>query len=104
MFCDTACYPGDFTIFIPDVSPYNGTTKTARNGNAISHQRDGQNVLFLDGRVIFEHRSSCGLDNDNIYTKAKGTSASSSTCQPMNERDSLLVHDPPMFAQTSQTR
>ncbi len=108
-----AAYPGDFSLFQPDVSPYNGTLRMARNGNAISHQMDGQNVLFLDGRVTFEHRSFCGLDDDNIYTvassyvrgDAKGCMAVYSPgLQPRNQRDSLLVHDPPMFARSSQAK
>lgn len=108
-----AAAPGVFSIFIPDVPPYGGIPATARQGNAVSHQMDGQNVLFLDGRVTFERRSFCGLDNDNIYTRASnmvkgdayGTSpVYSSAYLPMNDRDSLLVHDPPMFVQASQPK
>jgi len=108
-----ASYARDFTLFNPDVAPYNGTVRTARMGNSISHQTDGQNVLFLDGHVTFEHRSFCGLDDDNIYAKAssyvegdaKGFMAVySPDLQPMNERDSFLVHDPHMFAHSSPAR
>ncbi len=108
-----AAEAGDFAIFMPDVAPYGNNVRTARMGNSVSHQKDGQNVLFLDGHASFEHRSSCGLDNDNIYTKsvnmnrgdAKGTMpAYSSTHGPLNDRDSLLVHDPHMFAHTSAAR
>ncbi len=108
-----ASYARDFALFQPDISPYNGTIRMARNGNAISHETDGQNVLFLDGRVTFEHRSFCGLDDDNIYAKAssyvKGDAKGSMAVyapdmQPMNDRDSLLVHDPHMFAYTSAAR
>ena len=93
---------GDFSLFNPDVPPYNGTVRTARMGNSVSHQTDGQNVLFLDGHASFEHRSSCGLDSDNIYTKsasmnrgdAKGTMPVYATYyQAINARDSLLVHE-----------
>lgn len=108
-----AAAAGDFAVFMPDVAPYGGIVQTARRGNSVSHQTDGQNVLFLDGHASFEHRSSCGLDNDNIYTKsvnmnrgdAKGTiPAYSSTHGPLNDRDSLLVHDPHLFADTSAAR
>lgn len=108
-----AAEAGDFTIYIPDVAPYNGTVRSARMGNSVSHQRDGQNVLFLDAHVTFEHRSFCGLDDDNIYAKAssyvrgdaKGFMAVyAPDMQPMNGRDSLLVHDPDMFAHPSPTR
>ncbi len=108
-----AAAAGDFAIFMPDVAPYGNNVRTARMGNSVSHQRDGQNVLFLDGHASFEHRSSCGLDNDNIYNKsvnmnrgdAKGTMpVYSSTHGPLNDRDSLLVHDPHMFAHSSPAR
>jgi len=59
-----------YSLFIPDFPPYNGTIETARRGNAISHEEDGQNVLFLDGRVTFERRAHCGPEHDNIYTRS----------------------------------
>ena len=36
-------------------------------GNAAPHQREGQNVLFNDGHVLFEHTPNCGIENDNIW-------------------------------------
>jgi prepilin-type N-terminal cleavage/methylation domain-containing protein/prepilin-type processing-associated H-X9-DG protein len=98
--------PGIFTDFQPDVAPYNGSTETALRGNAISHQGDGQNVLFLDSHVEFAKRAFCSLEDDNIYTKsannikgdAKGTApAYSANYGPMNRKDSLLVHDPDVW-------
>lgn len=95
-----------FSDFMPDVPPYTGTAETARNGNAVSHQGDGQNVLYLDGRVTFERRPFCGLDDDNIYTKSRHVTTGdalgsvppySMMLQPMSERDSLLVHDPDFY-------
>jgi prepilin-type N-terminal cleavage/methylation domain-containing protein len=103
--------PGVFADFRPDVAPYNGTTETALKGNAISHQGDGQNVLFLDSHVEFAKRAFCSLEDDNIFTKsantikgdAKGTMPVYSTSYaPMNRKDSLLVHDPDKFATTSR--
>ncbi len=38
------------------------------NGNNAYHQRDGQNVLFVDQHVKFEKSASCGVEMDNIYT------------------------------------
>ncbi len=99
--------PGDFSLFNPDVNPYGGTTETALRGNAISHQGDGQNVLFLDSHVEFAKRAFCSLEDDNIFTRsanqtkgdAKGTLPGYSTSlAPMNRKDSLLVHDPDKFA------
>jgi hypothetical protein len=100
----------DFANFTPDVPPYSGTVEGARQGNAISHEGDGQNVLFLDGRVAFEHRSFCGVSDDgfyqdNIYTwstnAAQGDPKGLMPMAPLtfsaNRKDSLLVHDPPVW-------
>jgi len=90
--------------FVPDDAMFSGgTAKTACAGNAIAHARDGQNVLFLNGRVTFETRSYCGVDRDNIYLLSTSTTGGASpignvptmsSAQPANEKDSLLVHDP----------
>ncbi len=95
----------DLILFIPDIPPWRGTAERARAGNAITHQWDGQNVLFLDGRVTFEKRSYCGFDSDNIYlisTRLDGGSPIGMTptipCWPANRHDSVLVHDPDTFS------
>ncbi|MHC4516981.1 MAG: type II secretion system protein [Planctomycetota bacterium] len=89
--------------FVPDVQPYNGTTEFALKGNAIQHQGDGQNVLYLDSHVSFMKRSFCSLEDDNIYTRstianrgdAKGEMpVPSATYSPASRKDSLLCHDP----------
>ena len=36
--------------------------------NSENHQKDGQNVLFVDIHVSFEKYSFCGLEEDNVYT------------------------------------
>ena len=38
-----------------------------QTGNAASHEREGQNVLFNDIHVRFEKYPNCGIDNDNIW-------------------------------------
>jgi len=100
--------PGIFTDFKPDLPPYPEGPKhgrcieCARRGNSITHQLDGQNVLFLDGRVAFETRAYCGLQKDNIYTVSRdpvqgdpwGTVPYVPTAYPANRQDSLLLHDP----------
>jgi hypothetical protein len=87
--------------FLPDVQGFGGTSQQGRKGNAITHQEDGQNVLFLDGRVRFEARAYCGIHQDNIYTVAAngsdtgdpfGTPPVASTL-PVNKDDCLLMHD-----------
>jgi prepilin-type processing-associated H-X9-DG protein len=89
--------------FRPDVQGYGGSSDQARNGNALTHQSDGQNVLFLDGHVAFEKRPYCALENDNIYTITDKPPQGSpfgmqpaSTSQPQARKDSLLIHDDPV--------
>lgn len=91
----------DFSRFKPDVAPFLGMSDDARRGNAAAHDRDGQNVLFLDSHVEFARRAYCGLDDDNIYTSWNGTdklrgTAPSLGSQPADPLDSLLVNDPPV--------
>jgi hypothetical protein len=75
-------------------------------GNAIALGQDGQNVLFLDGRVTFETRSSCAVDGDNIYLVSvyadrgspRGVVPTVQYASPLHERDSLLINDPNSFS------
>ncbi len=68
------------TFPFPNTSPAYGTNEgeldydpdlpdptQEKNGNALSHQGNGQNVVFNDGSVRFEDRVFCGINNDNIY-------------------------------------
>ena len=94
--------PRQLASFKPDIAPWRGTPEQARGGNAITHDTDGQNVLFLDARVTFEKRPYCGVDNDNIYLVSSspdvgsplGSIPDSPVVKPSNKRDSVLVHDP----------
>jgi prepilin-type N-terminal cleavage/methylation domain-containing protein len=101
--------PATFSNFQPDVSPYTGTSEQAMAGNAISHQGDGQNVLFLDSHVEFAKRSFCSLEDDNIFTRStianKGDALGSivtagASASAANRKDSLLVHDPASIGRT----
>jgi prepilin-type N-terminal cleavage/methylation domain-containing protein/prepilin-type processing-associated H-X9-DG protein len=47
--------------------PY-GDRDHIRYGNSVTHQEEGQNVLYLDGHVSFEKQPFCGVEEDNIYT------------------------------------
>ncbi|OHB67417.1 MAG: hypothetical protein A2Y77_05310 [Planctomycetes bacterium RBG_13_62_9] len=93
---------GNFILFKPDLPGMGGTPETARAGNSISHNQEGQNVLFVDGHVSFQERSYCGPDNDNIYTVARsgdrgdplGIVPVVPMVAPMSRTDSVLVHDP----------
>ena len=71
-----------------------------RAGNAVTHQEEAQNVLFVDLHVGQEKRPFCGINNDNIYTFWDGGDIRIGSppvvgSKPQDERGSLLVHDPP---------
>jgi hypothetical protein len=83
-------YPGRYN---PD-----GGRQAVRAGNAIAHQEEGQNVLFVDTHVGFEKRPFCGVNNDNIYTFWDGGDIRVGArpvigSQPQDRLDSLLVND-----------
>ena len=84
----------DFQAFDP-----NGSKEAIKAGNAIAHNTDAQNVLFIDCHVGQEKHSFCGLNEDNIYTywngedKRRGTPPKLGS-KPADRADSLLVNDP----------
>jgi len=110
--------PGLWADFRPDV-PYTGgpvgNSDQAKKGNAIAHQGDGQNVLFLDSHVEFAKRAYCSIEDDNIYTVSNDTMGRGSvygiangvvvgaSCVPANRKDSVLVHDPDSITPPGKT-
>jgi len=83
----------DISLFNPD-----GGKESVKVGNAITHQEDAQNVLFLDIHVGQEKRSFCGINDDNIYTYWDGGDIRigglpTIGSEPQDRLDSLLVHD-----------
>ena len=95
----------DFSRFKPDMPPWNGTINQAKHGNAISHNEDGQNVLFMDSHTEFAKRPYCAIDDDNIYTHLPdglgppqmGEPPVPFVSRPGHKKDSFLVHDPPVL-------
>jgi len=83
-----------FAGFNPD-----GGRETINLGNAIQHQEDGQNVLFMDSHVGFEKSPACAINDDNIYTYwdggdiRRGGLPIPGASEPGDRLDSLLVHD-----------
>ena len=74
--------------------------KRYQKGNCGHHQREGQNVLFMDNHVTFEKQSFCGVDEDNIYTYWSGPDIQQGAppvmgSQPKGPLDSLLVNEQP---------
>jgi hypothetical protein len=87
---------------------WNDQTKTGppedikgyQKGNCGHHQREGQNVLFMDNHVTFEKRAFCGVNEDNIYTYWNGSDIRQGAppvigSRPADKLDSLLVNEPP---------
>jgi len=86
-----------------------GGEEAVKIGNAVSHQEDGQNVLFLDGHVSFEKHTFCGINNDNIYTFwdggdiRRGGLPIPGLSAPQDRLDSLLVNDPTLTRITTKS-
>jgi prepilin-type processing-associated H-X9-DG protein len=91
-----------YVVFNPD-----GDRDAVKAGNALAHQEEGQNVLFLDGHVSFEDHPFCGVNDDNIYTFwtggdiRRGGMPLPGACEPADRLDSFLVHDPPAYTRTT---
>jgi len=104
-----AADPADYANFQPDATGYTGTADRARIGNAIAHQNDGQQVLFLDTHVEFAKRPWCSIEDDNLYLTSERSDGKGSirgnmpvpvNVAPTNRKDSILVHDPDILNST----
>jgi prepilin-type N-terminal cleavage/methylation domain-containing protein len=76
-----------------------GGKEIVNQGNAITHQEDGQNVLFMDNHVAFEKQPFCAVNDDNIYTFWNqgdiriGGYPLPNQSEPGDRLDSYLVND-----------
>jgi prepilin-type N-terminal cleavage/methylation domain-containing protein len=76
-----------------------GGKEIINQGNAITHQEDGQNVLFMDNHVAFEKQPFCAVNDDNIYTFWNqgdiriGGYPLPNASEPGDRLDSYLVND-----------
>jgi len=77
--------------------------------NAQPHEREGQNVMYVDGHNNFEKTTDVGVKNDNIYTvidpqntdplgwrrgrRTEKPSRNQETESPKTQDDSFLVND-----------
>ena len=82
----------DFALFTDST-----TRDGLKKGNALQHQDEGQNMLFLDGHVTFEKSSLSGINDDNLYTwmngSWKGGEPGTNPNCPQSRQDSYLIHD-----------
>ncbi|MHC4508163.1 MAG: prepilin-type N-terminal cleavage/methylation domain-containing protein [Planctomycetota bacterium] len=76
-----------------------GSRESVNIGNAVPHQGDGQNVLFMDIHVNFEKQPFCAVNDDNIYTWwdggdiRRGGYPVPGSSEPQDRLDSFLVND-----------
>ncbi len=77
-----------------------GDKEMVNRGNAITHQEEGQNVLFMDNHVTFHKQPFCGVNDDNIYTfwapgidVRIGSYPLPNASEPADRLDSYLVND-----------
>ncbi len=83
-----------FALYNPE-----GGRETINIGNAIQHQEDGQNVLFMDSHVSFMKTPACAINDDNIYTYwdggdiRRGGLPIPGASEPQDRLDSFLVND-----------
>ena len=86
-----------------------GDEDAIKIGNAVAHQEEGQNVLFLDGHVNFEKHAFCGVNRDNIYTYwdggdiRRGGLPRAGMSIPADRLDSLLVNDPTLSSTATES-
>ncbi|MDB5172134.1 MAG: putative major pilin subunit [Phycisphaerales bacterium] len=73
----TAAFP-----IAADINPGTGGTE-----NSTNHEERGQNVLYADGHVSWEHGPLVGINGDNIYTARNGAVAAS----PADVSDAVLL-------------
>ena len=90
---------GKSSSLLASYNPEGGREKVGI-GNAITHQEDGQNVLFMDIHVSFEKVAFCGINDDNIYTfdlrdgePRRGGYPIANVSEPTHRTDSFLVND-----------
>jgi len=89
----------DFSRFKADLPPGAATGDDRRYGNSVSHEGNGQNVLFLDSHVEFLKRPFSRIDDDNIYTRSNDGDKTRGVppalgMMPADPDDSFLVNDP----------
>jgi len=112
-FLDYSTLPGSTNFFWYSDDPVAGEDiKVYQLGNTGAHEREGQNVLYMDIHVDFENQSFCAIYDDNIYTYQQtgldirqGVQPQCDTynIQPATSKDSLLVNECGSYFGTTTT-
>ncbi len=75
--------------------PKNGFYDASKVRNSASHQREGQNVLYVDGHVEFEKSPNCGIQNDYIWMNwQKAPSAMKTVDKEWVQKDCKTILNP----------
>jgi type II secretory pathway pseudopilin PulG len=78
------CCAGDTKEDCPSCDPTSGYKDEDRTGNSACHQRDGQNVLYVDTHVRFEKYPNVGITKDNIWKVWNTTTPPTNSCDREN--------------------
>jgi hypothetical protein len=95
---DSPSVKGKDPVLLAGYNP-NGRRKETNIGNAVTHQKDGQYVLFMDTHVSFAKQPFCAVNDDNIYTYwnggdiRRGGLPFPGASEPTDRLDSFLVND-----------
>lgn len=72
----------------------NGSNVTSKDlatdteeGSSLNHEKDGQNVLYADGHVVWQKTPLCGTNGDNIFANRNNRLDQS----PVDKSDALLL-------------
>lgn len=73
--------PGGSTDPAPSCDTANGYKDEAKTGNSACHQRDGQNVLYVDTHVKMEKFPNVGISKDNIWKPWANQTTPATSCE-----------------------
>jgi len=101
LLADSSPYFDPKTGLRNSVAPVNlngADDEQAREGNSPNHDGMGQNITWAGGSTRFVERADCGVENDNIYTRATGQTdpggtvpSTGSDVGPSGRYDTFLV-------------
>lgn len=81
----------------PTAYPIPNSEAKLKNGNSNNHANEGQNVLWLGTRVVWEELPNAGANSDNIYTaydnEASGVASNPELGQLENNQWTIEAYD-----------
>lgn len=80
VYLNGASCQGDAKELAPSCTTDTGYKDDNKTGNSACHQRDGQNVLYVDTHVKFEKFPNVGISKDNIWKCWANSTAPTTDC------------------------